>query len=79
MIPTADRSIPTGTLRSVTPAMAYVVVNIASSTVVGAVQISVPLYALQLEASVAEIGLVRGMSYQRSLRLTDMCPRSHPD
>jgi MFS family permease len=40
----------------------YLVMNITSGTVVGAVLITVPLYALSLDASVAQVGLIRGIS-----------------
>lgn len=40
----------------------YLVMNIASATVVGAVQITVPLHALRIGASIAEIGLIRGLA-----------------
>ena len=40
----------------------FLILNIVSGTVGGAMQIIVPLYALSLHASTAEIGLIRGIS-----------------
>lgn len=40
----------------------YLVLNIASGSVAGAMQIAVPLFALSLHAASAQIGLIRGIS-----------------
>ena len=40
----------------------YLVLNITSGTVAGAMQLAVPLYALSLKADTAQIGLIRGIS-----------------
>jgi MFS family permease len=40
----------------------FLVLNIVSGTVGGAMQLVVPLYAMSLHASTAEIGLIRGIS-----------------
>jgi MFS family permease len=40
----------------------FLILNIISSTVLGAMQLVVPLYALRLQATTAEIGLIRGIS-----------------
>lgn len=40
----------------------FVILNIVSGTVGGAMQLVVPLYAMSLQASTVEIGLIRGIS-----------------
>ncbi len=40
----------------------FLILNIVSGTVGGAMQLVVPLYAMSLQASTAEIGLIRGIS-----------------
>ena len=50
------------TSRHNTLAAAYVVANVASGTAIGAVQISVPIYALHLDASIVEIGIIRSVA-----------------
>lgn len=42
--------------------LSFLILNIVTGTVGGALQITVPSFALQLHASTAEIGLIRGMS-----------------
>ena len=40
----------------------YLILNVVTGTVAGALQLAVPLYALTLNAATAEIGLIRGIS-----------------
>lgn len=40
----------------------FLLLNIATGTVAGAMQLVVPLYAMKLQASAAEIGVIRGIS-----------------
>ncbi|HEX9046788.1 MAG TPA: MFS transporter [Verrucomicrobiae bacterium] len=40
----------------------YLILNVTSGTVAGALQLAVPLYALALQAATAQIGLIRGIS-----------------
>lgn len=40
----------------------YLALNVVSGTVAGALQLAVPLFALKLAATTAEIGLIRGIS-----------------
>jgi MFS family permease len=40
----------------------YLILNIATGTVGGAMQVAVPLYALSLNADTAELGMIRGVS-----------------
>jgi len=56
---------PSQATKSVSPnAMltSYLVLNVVSGSVAGALQLAVPLFALKLAASTAEIGLIRGIS-----------------
>jgi len=61
-VESSDMKHPIQLWKSQLQILSYLLLNIASGTVAGAMQIVVPLYAISLHAALSQVGLIRGVS-----------------